>query len=125
MNNSDNGRDNIFVLVRIRPPSEKEMREGGDTCVRVEEGRQNAIILETKPEPKVFTFDWVAPGNTSQENVFEGVGQPLVTTCLQGKENSRDSAKTQIYSKRLLIRRFLMTFANFRLQLHDSRLWPN
>lgn len=84
MNYSDSSRDNIFVLVRIRPQNDREIREGGEICVHVDEGRQNAVVLETKPEPKVFSFDWVAPKGTSQEEIFKGVGRPLVDTCIQG-----------------------------------------
>lgn len=85
MNYSDGSRDNIFVLVRIRPQNEREVREGNDVCVRVDDARQNAIILETKPESKVFTFDWVASRGTTQEEIFDGVGKKLVDTCLEGK----------------------------------------
>jgi hypothetical protein len=84
MNYSDSGRDNIFVLVRIRPQNDREVREGGEICVRVDEGRNNAVVLETKPEAKVFSFDWVASKSTGQEEIFKGVGRPLVDTCIQG-----------------------------------------
>jgi kinesin family protein 15 len=87
MNYPDSTRDNIFVLVRIRPQNDREMREGNEICVRVDENRQNAIVLETKPEPKVFTFDWVASRGTSQEDIFNGVGKKLVDTCLEGKSS--------------------------------------
>ena len=84
MNYSDSGRDNIFVLVRIRPQNDREVREGGEICVRVDEGRNNAVVLETKPEAKVFSFDWVASKSIGQEEIFKGVGRPLVDTCIQG-----------------------------------------
>jgi hypothetical protein len=84
MNFSEGTRDNIFVLVRIRPQNEREVREGNDVCIRVDDGRQNAIVLDTKPESKVFTFDWVASRGTSQEEIFNGVGKKLVDTCLEG-----------------------------------------
>lgn len=84
MNYPDNNRDNIFVLVRVRPMSEKEAREGDEVCVRVDENRQNMIILDTKPEPKLFSFDWVASRSTTQEEIFNSVGKKQVDVCLQG-----------------------------------------
>lgn len=85
MNYPDNLRDNIFVLVRVRPLSERESREENETCVRVDENKQNMIILETKPEPKVFSFDWVASRSTSQEEIFNSIGKKMVDVCLQGR----------------------------------------
>ena len=37
-----------------------------------------------KPEPKTFSFDYVADEITSQEKMFQVVGVPVTHTCLQG-----------------------------------------
>lgn len=85
MNYQDSHRNNIFVSVRVRPLNDRECREGTETCLRVDPARPNQLQLETKPDPKFFSFDWVASESTSQEDVFEGVGKSMVETCLQGR----------------------------------------
>ena len=86
MNYPETTRDNIFVLVRIRPLTEREAREGEEVCVRVDESAPNMIILETRPEPKLFSFDRVAAYSTTQDEIFELTGRKLVDICLQGTQ---------------------------------------
>lgn len=85
MNYPESNRDNIFVVVRVRPLSDRELREGSESCLQVDDQRQNTLILQTTPEPKLFSFDWVASPVTTQEQLFDHVGKRLVDTCLQGK----------------------------------------
>jgi hypothetical protein len=85
MNYPDNIRDNIFVLLRLRPLSDKEIREGATVCVRKDENRENTVILENIPEPKSFSYDWVTSDSDSQEEIFNNIGRSMVDTCLQGR----------------------------------------
>lgn len=80
-----NQRDNIRVCVRIRPLSEREIREGADICVKVDDVRQNSIILEAVPQQKVFHYDWVASRSSTQEEVFNHIGKEMIEVTLQGK----------------------------------------
>nr|KAI8726208.1 kinesin-like protein KIF15 [Biomphalaria glabrata] len=57
-------RDSIQILLRVRPPDPSEK----DFAPRVLDVNtaDNAIILHTKPEPTIFTYDNVADADTTQ-----------------------------------------------------------
>ncbi|KAI6074717.1 Kinesin-like protein KIF15 isoform X1 [Aix galericulata] len=44
----------------------------------------NTIRLHSKPEPKIFTFDYVANMDTTQESVFSSVAKNIVESCMNG-----------------------------------------
>ena len=44
----------------------------------------NSIILNSKPENKTFSFDFVADENVSQEVMFNEVGRSITHSCLEG-----------------------------------------
>ncbi|XP_077638129.1 kinesin-like protein KIF15-A [Lonchura striata] len=44
----------------------------------------NTIRLHSKPEPKIFTFDYVANMETTQESVFSSVAKNIVESCMNG-----------------------------------------
>eukprot|EP00301_Raphidiophrys_heterophryoidea_P006208 c12522_g1_i1.p1 GENE.c12522_g1_i1~~c12522_g1_i1.p1 ORF type:complete len:1365 (-),score=462.05 c12522_g1_i1:304-4398(-) len=69
----------IEVAVRIRPLHDME-RENSST-IRVD-SKRNEIVLGN--QNKTFVFDWVAPSDTTQEEVFLRVGMPLANRCLEG-----------------------------------------
>ena len=57
--------DNIRVYVRVRPPDKHLESEVDRTpCLEVTSG--NTIVLQSKPDPKTFSFDHVADINTTQ-----------------------------------------------------------
>ena len=85
MKNRKSQRDNIQVCVRIRPLSEREIEEGSKVSARVDDVRQNSIVLDSKKQPKVFCFDWIASRSSTQEEVFKRIGNNMVDTCLQGR----------------------------------------
>ena len=63
--------DNIRVYVRVRPPAKNLETDVDRTpCLDVTSG--NTVVLQSKPDPKTFSFDHVADINTTQ-----------VTTILQ------------------------------------------
>ena len=55
------GNDSVRVCVRIKPGNETE--DGFKRCISAE---RDSILLDAKPAPKVFSFDRVADGDTSQ-----------------------------------------------------------
>lgn len=75
-------KDNVKVAIRIRPLNDKEQQESGSLCLNVIESK--TILLESKPEPKSFTYDNVADEKISQEEVFEIVGKPITASCMRG-----------------------------------------
>jgi hypothetical protein len=50
------------------------MHLGSEICVT--NCAPNALILESKPDPKRFTFDAVLGPESTQDNVFELIGKP-------------------------------------------------
>ena len=63
--------DNIRVYVRVRPP-DKHLETDVDRtpCLEVTSG--NTVVLQSKPDPKNFSFDHVADINATQ--VFRILG---------------------------------------------------
>ena len=57
--------DNIRVYVRVRPP-DKHLETDLDStpCLEVTSG--NTVVLQSKPDPKNFSFDHVADINATQ-----------------------------------------------------------
>jgi len=55
---------------------------GQKSCIAVES--EGKIVLDRGVEQKLFTFDYVADENTSQEDVFQRMAKPIADSCLQG-----------------------------------------
>ncbi|XP_058103126.1 kinesin-like protein KIN-12A isoform X2 [Magnolia sinica] len=70
----------VQVIVRMRPPKEEE-EEGGQIVKKT--STNSLSILD-----HVFTFDSVADTDSSQQDIFELVGLPLVENCLAGFNSS-------------------------------------
>lgn len=58
--------DAIKVYVRVRPPSEGPTLADGDQGLCLSVLSATTIRLHSKPEPKIFTFDYVANMETTQ-----------------------------------------------------------
>uniref|UniRef100_A0A8C3V280 Kinesin family member 15 n=1 Tax=Catharus ustulatus TaxID=91951 RepID=A0A8C3V280_CATUS len=76
--------DAIKVFVRVRPPSDRPALTDGDHGLCLSVLSSNTIRLHSKPEPKIFTFDYVANMETTQESVFSGVAKSIVESCMNG-----------------------------------------
>lgn len=76
-------KDNVKVAIRIRPLNTREKQEGARVCISVPEAYKT-IAIDTKPEQKRFTYDYVAPEDVDQEEIFEKVGRPISESCLAG-----------------------------------------
>ena len=79
--------DCVNVMVRCRPLSEKEQQEGANACLKIDPANSSMLTLDTKPDPKYFTFDCIAGERTTQEQVFNVIGRPIANSCLQGKHS--------------------------------------
>lgn len=76
--------DNVRVALRVRPLNVRELTETGDCkCLDVNSG-SSTIVLDTKPAPKSYTYDYVADSDISQEEIFQTLGQPVATYSLSG-----------------------------------------
>ncbi|NXB96845.1 KIF15 protein, partial [Vidua chalybeata] len=76
--------DAIKVFVRVRPPSDRTALTDGDDGLCLSVLSSNTIRLHSKPEPKIFTFDYVANMETTQESVFSIVAKNIVESCMNG-----------------------------------------
>lgn len=69
--------ESIRVFVRVRP-----LAADSASCIEVDSA--NSLKLDTKPEPRTFTFDHVTGAESTQEQVFTTVGKGVVENCLAG-----------------------------------------
>ncbi|CAH1452916.1 unnamed protein product [Lactuca virosa] len=74
---SDTG---VKVIVRMRPPSKNE--EEGEVILQKTSGDSLSILGQT------FTFDSVADAASTQADIFQLVGAPLVENCIAGFNSS-------------------------------------
>jgi kinesin family protein 3/17 len=75
----------IRVVIRCRPLSEKEMKDGREVVVKMIKNTGEVLIQKPGDEiPKVFTFDSVYDWNSSQEEIFEETAYPIIDKVLQG-----------------------------------------
>eukprot|EP01117_Protostelium_nocturnum_P016192 TRINITY_DN6359_c0_g1_i2.p1 TRINITY_DN6359_c0_g1~~TRINITY_DN6359_c0_g1_i2.p1 ORF type:complete len:1305 (+),score=532.06 TRINITY_DN6359_c0_g1_i2:120-4034(+) len=75
--------ENVKVCIRVRPMNQKETSLGNRRCLTAD-GRKKTILLDAKPETKLFTFDYVADEETTQEEIFAATGKPITDSCLSG-----------------------------------------
>ena len=71
-------------MVRVRALNDRETREGAKSCIVLDNQRPNTIILDSKPDQKIFNFDYVAGNNITQDDIFRIVGKPITQACLEG-----------------------------------------
>lgn len=77
-------KDNIHVYVRIRPLSSKEQVTSKSNCVRKSENEEGQIQLDSRPTPKTFNYDHVFNQDTSQQDIFQVVGQATANKFIEG-----------------------------------------
>nr|XP_054748122.1 kinesin-like protein KIF15 [Lytechinus pictus] len=81
-NNNASEGDSIQVFVRVRPSESHDADMDFGQCLEVR--LPDTIIMHSKPEPKVFTYDHVTDANTTQESVFIAVGKRIIESCVGG-----------------------------------------
>ena len=60
----DKDKDNIQVMVRVRPLNSREINEGAVSCIILDDDNPYQIILDCKPDSKTFVFDFIGGRNT-------------------------------------------------------------
>ncbi|CAM37894.2 putative OSM3-like kinesin [Leishmania braziliensis MHOM/BR/75/M2904] len=76
--------ENIRVLVRCRPFSEKEKAVGHKTCVDLDMVQNTVTVKSVIGEPDRWTFDAVINNNFSQQDIFTQFIMPLTESVLSG-----------------------------------------
>lgn len=80
--------DNIQVAIRIRPLNSKEVHESqGKKCLNVNKANKS-ISISINSNTKNFSFDYIGDEDTSQDEIFESIGKPIVNSCLCGYNGS-------------------------------------
>jgi kinesin family member 15 len=73
----------IRVICRVRPENARERKLSSGNCIKVGDD-EATMSLESKNEPKTFCFDYSANDAVTQEEIFERVGLPITTRCIDG-----------------------------------------
>ncbi|XP_064481967.1 kinesin-like protein KIF3A isoform X2 [Ornithodoros turicata] len=80
--------ENIRVVVRCRPLSEKEQASGCQSIVTVEPVQGTITVTNThgsrEEPPKMFTFDTVFGPDSNQMEVYNQVARPIIENVLEG-----------------------------------------
>ena len=71
---------NIRVVIRVRPPNERELALPGGVCVKVD-GPNKQVTVTGRPP---FTYDIALSLEVTQEQAFEKVGLEIVQTAYNG-----------------------------------------
>lgn len=83
-------KDNVKVVIRVRPVNERERGNGPSDkvklCLHVE--RNEEITLDRGTDQKTFTFDYVATQKSEQSEIFDMIARPIADSCLQGYNGS-------------------------------------
>mmetsp|Transcript_108104 Transcript_108104/g.230818 ORF Transcript_108104/g.230818 Transcript_108104/m.230818 type:complete len:608 (+) Transcript_108104:114-1937(+) len=80
----DADQHTVRVAVRVRPLSEKEIREGGDDCVEVGKDGQTIMLNEDGKAQHSYAFDHVFGTKSTQPEVFKALGMPLLDKAFEG-----------------------------------------
>jgi hypothetical protein len=78
----DNG--NVKVAVRIRPLSTTELVDACEDVISFPAGNQLAIGGNTDKKPKSFSYDYVFPGHSGQEDIYTRCVSSQVQAFLSG-----------------------------------------
>ncbi|RNF21348.1 putative OSM3-like kinesin [Trypanosoma conorhini] len=81
---ASSGAENIKVLVRCRPLSEKEHAQGYKSCVDLDLTEHTVTVRSIVGEPDRWTFDAVINNTFSQRDIFTQFIMPLVDSVLEG-----------------------------------------
>ncbi|KDO26353.1 hypothetical protein SPRG_08427 [Saprolegnia parasitica CBS 223.65] len=81
--------ENVQVFCRVRPPNSREMMGGAARrCVSADAVEGQSLVLASctakKEAPRNFYFDRVFGERSTQEQVFDVIGRPITTACLEG-----------------------------------------
>ncbi|XP_062225390.1 kinesin-like protein KIN-12A [Phragmites australis] len=78
----------VQVVVRIRPPCRMEEEEAGEDGQETEACVRKTAVNSVAIQGQDFTFDAVADAISTQDDIFNLVGLPLVENCLSGFNSS-------------------------------------
>lgn len=74
--------NNVKVVVRVRPLNDDEQNHGTKKCLAVV--NTSSVTIDSKPEPKIFNYDYVVSEEETQESVFTNVAKPIADYWMEG-----------------------------------------
>ena len=84
-------KSGVSVVVRIRPQTSRDFSNSYDLnnvnkrpVIYADSLSQNTVYLENNYDKRMYTFDHVAGPSTTQQDMFEHCGRPIVESCLDG-----------------------------------------
>ncbi len=88
----DNGHCEVQVALRIRPLSSEEIQADSTVCVELTQMMGQIRVFQSDRSPycqyfrvdKHFVFDQLFAQDSDQEQVFEGIGMPMVKASMDG-----------------------------------------
>ena len=77
--------ERVMVHCRVRPLNEEDSKSyGRDTILDTLEQNKGLLVLKRDFDRKTFTFDSVFDQSSSQKEIYSKVGEPVVSSILQG-----------------------------------------
>jgi DNA replication protein DnaC len=77
----------VKVVVRCRPLSRTETANGANICAEIDEAAHTIKINDpsgTVKQAKTFTFDHTYSLTSTQQQVYDDIGQPVIQQALDG-----------------------------------------
>ena len=83
---SSDGVERVRVICRVRPPNEEELQKGPGSCVEIPPDDPSVIQFchEGSTSGHNFSFDHCFGQTSTNTQIFEQVGRPLVNSALNG-----------------------------------------
>ena len=79
--------ERVHVLIRVRPENQKERDKGGQPCITFPPGAETECEVDCSSKGfgiKRFTFDKIFHPDSTQIEVFEHMGRPVVDDVIKG-----------------------------------------
>ena len=74
-------KQNVRVVCRVRPTNQKEIANGGITCVKHTDTNIEVMVDEGQ---NLFSFDSIFGAESTQLEVFQDTASPLIGDVLSG-----------------------------------------
>jgi DNA replication protein DnaC len=84
---SEQAFNNVKVAVRVRPLNKSEMARGAQICLAVRKEARVVILKDTsrrRSQDAIFRFDHVYASESTQEELYNDIGEPVVEQTLEG-----------------------------------------
>ncbi|EGD72527.1 Kif3b protein [Salpingoeca rosetta] len=116
--------DNVKVVIRCRPLSSTERKDGRQECVHVAEDRGTITVKnlqEPSKEPKTYTFDNVYGTKSQQEAIYTTSAQPIVDSVLEGFNGEHFACLFALLCLSTFWKQYLVRASYLEIYMEDIR----